>query len=81
MKHLFGVIIIGATAFQTPFHRDTELNVASHDQKCEVTIISSHYDKEGNLHEVMEMDNGIIRQFMYKPVGFVPVGTGDDDYE
>ena len=31
--------------------------------------------------DVMEMDNGIIRQFMYKPVGFVPVGTGDDDYE
>lgn len=68
----------------SPYHRDSELNVAGKYSACEVEVISSHYDKAGNLHEVViitdKQGRETTRQVMYKPVGFVPVGTGDGAY-
>ena len=77
MKKLFGAIIIGAAALTNPGIGDKPGN----QQEREATVISSHYDKAGNLHEVIELENGVIRQFMYKPIGFVPLGTGDEGYK
>lgn len=78
------MVMTSVVRAESNLHRYAECSYSGQYSACEPEIISSHYDREGNFYEVVILTdkdgNETVEQVMYKPVGFVPLGTGDEDY-